>query len=497
MGALPRAIAPSLGGDPDVLGKISRLRAGARPRVLDLFAGCGGMSLGFLRAGCEIVAGVEIDPHAAASHALNFHRAGGAGGPRDIAATDPATLAGELGLGRAAAAVDIVVGGPPCQAYARVGRAKLAHLRDDPKAFRRDPRQTLWRRYIDHVRAFRPVALVIENVPDILNQGGDNVAEAIAEALGAEGYEARYTLLNAAFYGVPQARERLFLVAHRRELGAPVRFPAPTRRAELPPGYASARAHALRGVGPGPSRYLPPPQPAADLPPAVTVAEALGDLPQIDGASVRRGPRRPGGPVSPYRDVAPSGYARLLREWPGFPADPAGVADHAGAVRCTPRDGWLFAAMPEGAQYPEALAIAERRLAEEAGARGESPGSPGWQALRQALVPPYDPTKFPNRWWKMRRDAPARTLMAHLGKDGYSHIHPDPAQGRTISVREAARLQSFPDGFRFEGTMNPAFRQIGNAVPPLLAAAVAGSILEAILEGEADLRAPRRPIWGC
>ena len=73
----------------------------------------------------------------------------------------------------------------------------------------------------------------------------------------------------------------------------------------------------------------------------------------------------------------------------------------------------------------------------------------------------------------MWRDQPARTLMAHLGKDSYSHIHYDSDQARTISVREAARLQSFPDGFVFCGTMNPAFRQIGNAVPPLLAKALA------------------------
>ena len=88
-----------------------------------------------------------------------------------------------------------------------------------------------------------------------------------------------------------------------------------------------------------------------------------------------------------------------------------------------------------------------------------------YDALRKAFVPPYDPGKFPNKWWKLRADMPSRTLMAHIGKDTYSHIHYDAAQARTISVREAARLQSFPDGFLFEGTMNPAFRQIGNAVP--------------------------------
>jgi DNA (cytosine-5)-methyltransferase 1 len=82
----------------------------------------------------------------------------------------------------------------------------------------------------------------------------------------------------------------------------------------------------------------------------------------------------------------------------------------------------------------------------------------------------------------MEPDLPARTLMAHLGKDGYSHIHYDSSQARTISVREAARLQSFPDGFVFSGTMNPAFRQIGNAVPPLLAKAIAAKMIRRIRE---------------
>jgi DNA (cytosine-5)-methyltransferase 1 len=97
--------------------------------------------------------------------------------------------------------------------------------------------------------------------------------------------------------------------------------------------------------------------------------------------------------------------------------------------------------------------------------------------------------KFPNRWWKLEPGQPVRTLMAHIGKDTYSHIHWDSDQGRTISVREAARLQGFPDGFVFEGTMNPAFRQIGNAVPPLMAAAIA-EVMLASLRGAAERLAP-------
>ena len=94
--------------------------------------------------------------------------------------------------------------------------------------------------------------------------------------------------------------------------------------------------------------------------------------------------------------------------------------------------------------------------------------------------PPYPLGSCPNRWWKLRPDYPSRTLMAHMGKDTYSHINYDSSQARVISVREAARLQSFPDGFRFSGTMNPAYRQIGNAVLPLLAQRLAESMLAAI-----------------
>ncbi len=106
-----------------------------------------------------------------------------------------------------------------------------------------------------------------------------------------------------------------------------------------------------------------------------------------------------------------------------------------------------------------------------------SENSFAYQELWDACVPRYDVGKFPNKWRKIARGEPVRTLMAHLGKDSYSHIHYDNNQARTISVREAARLQSFPDGFRFVGTMNPAFKQIGNSVPPLMANALASHIL--------------------
>jgi DNA (cytosine-5)-methyltransferase 1 len=139
-------------------------------------------------------------------------------------------------------------------------------------------------------------------------------------------------------------------------------------------------------------------------------------------------------------------------------------------------------AAPGGDEYPAAHRVANRLFEEEARRRRISRGSTEWKRLHRAMVPPYDPGKFPNRWWKLHENGPARTLMAHIGKDTYSHIHYDSAQGRVISVREAARLQSFPDGFIFSGTMNPAFRQIGNAVPPVMGREIAKTILASLRE---------------
>ena len=180
-----------------------------------------------------------------------------------------------------------------------------------------------------------------------------------------------------------------------------------------------------------------------------------------------------------------------MRTWPGFEAAAEGLKDHV--IRYLPRDYPLFARLKPGDQYPQAYECALEMLAERIAdlrKQGKAPreGSAEYERLKKSIVPPYDVGKFPNKWRKMWSDQPARTLMAHLGKDSYSHIHYDSEQARTISVREAARLQSFPDGFRFSGTMNPAFRQIGNAVPPLMARALAESIMTALrgVQGQYD-----------
>jgi DNA (cytosine-5)-methyltransferase 1 len=167
--------------------KIATLRRAGMPRVLDLFAGCGGLSLGFQAAGFKIVAAVECDPLASQSHALNFFRSSSStdralhARPRDIVVAEPAEIVSEFGLGRVESGIDAIIGGPPCQAFARVGRAKLREVAKHPDAFLHDPRSNLFLRYLHYVRELHPMVVVMENVPDVLNYGGHNISEEMSE----------------------------------------------------------------------------------------------------------------------------------------------------------------------------------------------------------------------------------------------------------------------------------------------------------------------------
>ncbi len=689
--------------------KLSRLRTGAKLRALDLFAGCGGFSLGFQRAGCEIIAGLELDPFAAMSHAVNFHgrlresdpeRFELHASPRDITQTDPLEFIRSLGYRQPEEAVDVLVGGPPCPTFARVGRAKLREIHDHPEAFKQDPRSQLYLPYLRFVEKLRPLMLVMENVPDIMNYGGHNLAEEICEVLEDDGYRTAYSLLNAANYGVPEMRERFILIGIHRVVGADPRqaFPRVTHHVRFPPGYQGARDVALKTLRQSEqlafeqtapvSRFVEtPPQdhldPEQDGP--VTAEEALRDLPvetrHLRG-QLKKGRRDLSDASStPYPNgaskVASVYVRRHMWGWPGFESGPGTDRIRAHVIRSlSNRDYRLFAAMEPGWQYPEAYKLAAHFFAEHVAALHErsirvpdelptgraiedacraiadallESFEPTWEAqlagavrawdglrdlverhirhkrdyktileqlrdvsrhpegsvvaldlmedwlrigralrglleansgdsslavdfkgllacwrlresyergfsalaieqvgivpldlargsrfaelknrvrfhqkewesssmkplelrcqrvawcimrfvqrageclnLKHQFVPPYDPGKFPNKWRKMEPDWPARTLMAHLGKDSYSHIHYDSKQARTISVREAARLQSFPDGFRFAGSMNPGFRQIGNAVPPLFAFAMADRLLGVARHASLDERA--------
>jgi DNA (cytosine-5)-methyltransferase 1 len=475
--------------------KLNRIAQGERPRVLDLFAGCGGISLGFQSAGFDLVGAVEFDPAAAKSHAMNFHKNCNPdqfiahAKARDITKTEPAELFADFGLtGNLVDQIDLIVGGPPCQAFARVGRAKLREVAEHPEAFLNDPRSNLYLRYLDYVGTLKPLAILMENVPDVLNFGGHNIAEEVCEVLEGWGYQVHYTLLNAVYYGVPEMRERMFLVAYRSDMKIKEWFPKPTNWIDLPQGYLNSRQVALKTVTGDlfaeDTHYMPPPQAHNKLIPAVTAIEALEDLPFIGDDSeqkIKKGARH-FDTLQKYRQNKNlNNYQCLMRSWPNFTAD-SGIYDHV--IRYLPRDYKIFREMKPGDQYPEAYQLALDMLNKKLLSIEKLEGKPlskkttRYKTLLAEYVPPYDPGKFPNKWRKMEPDKPARTLMAHLGKDSYSHIHYDSSQARTISVREAARLQSFPDGFKFHGPMNPAFKQIGNAVPPLMARMIAETIIK-------------------
>ena len=143
------------------------------------------------------------------------------------------------------------------------------------------------------------------------------------------------------------------------------------------------------------------------------------------------------------------------------------MTDHY--CRWTPRDFETFARMDYGDRYRQALAIAADRY--DAARRAYAQGR-GGRPLRRHFVPPYPDDVFDEKWRKLDPDEPSHTITAHLAKDTYSHIHYSARQKRAITIREAARLQSFPDSFEFTGNMGDMFEQIGNAVPPLFARAL-------------------------
>ncbi len=445
------------------------------PTVVDLFCGAGGFSLGFAAAGFRIVLGVDHEPVAGETFKKNLGaiqpheppqvRAGRDGDLEDLDLQDLQCTA-----------PDVLIGGPPCQGFSRVGRAKLNKL--DPTGFHSDPRNELYLRFLEAAEVLQPRAVVMENVPGMLRVKETNVADVAAADLSELGYQVGYAVLNAAWYGVPQFRERFIMIGLRSDLGIRPSMPDATHVARLPTGYQ--RPTSPRHWHPSfdfvRCEELPVELELARLQ-APTTHDALGDLPILTEhlGSSEGPPRGSFRRELKYHSEPHSDYAQLMRNWPGL-KNPHVVVDHA--IRRTPRDYETFARMNPGDRYPTAYAIAERRFHErysnlESEGRAPLPGTPDFKELWDSIVPPYRSDLFVDKWKKLVPGEPSWTVPAHLAKDSYSHIHYDSSQGRAISVREAARLQSFPDAFVFEGNMGECLRQIGNAVPPLLARALA------------------------
>lgn len=471
--------------------KLLAARTRGHLRSVDLFAGCGGMTLGFHREGIRCISAVELNDAARSSHALNFGRVApseGYSSHANVTTVTPAESIAHLHpLFPDDDAVDVVIGGPPCQAFSRLGRAALWDLAGKKHAHGQDARATMYHYFLEYVAELRPIAFVMENVREIGKFVGRNVAEEIAVTADALGYETRYALLNAAWYGVPQLRERMIIIGINKELGISPTFPRRTHRYDLPVGYSTSRAgKGTHEVLQPADHYVDHADNARTTHPAVTAADAFCDLPPIlEHLDGRTGKGRPRDPLAATKYLeGENDFTRLMRNWPHFVS---GASFTGHVIRYTPRDYETFRRMPAGGMYPEAVATAElifqERLkkARRSSGKSISEGSAEWLVLRSQTVPPYRSDRYPNKFRKMWADHPARTVPAHIGKDSYSHIHFDSAQARCISLREAARLQSFPDAFRLSGSMNEQLTQIGNAVPPLMAAAIARNLKRQLL----------------
>lgn len=446
-------------------------------RTLDLFAGAGGLSLGFQAAGARVIGAVERDSAAAET----FERVFSSEAPvmfsgeteGDVNLLDVDRLMDSL-----PSSPEIVIGGPPCQGFSRIGRAKHASLLRKEDRIRsggiRDVGQNLLYQYfLEVVKSAKPLAFVMENVPGMRQLMGNDFGRRIAREAHGLGYNVRYFVLNAAHYGVPQNRWRLFFVGLRADLGVDVVPIPPTRTHD---GQADV------GFAPLPEDdwFLSGADiPVVDAPlPTVTVREAIGDLPKLKAHLLGEKPTERRLPLR----RAPSGYVQMLRMWPGHEASETVSGSwyrHVGGVSGR-QDHRIFELMAQGDRYPDAIEIGNTLFHEHLAGMPQPPqvGSVEWERLKARFVPAYRNDAFDEKWRKLVDDEPSWTVTAHLSRDAYSHIHYDSRQSRTITVREAARLQSFPDAIEFAGNHGDRYRQIGNAVPPVLSRAIAVTLLQ-------------------
>lgn len=402
---------------------------------IDLFAGCGGLTDGFEQTGnFRLVAAVEWDPAACRTLAQRLRSRWGYTDAEDRVirfdiqrpkeliygwSGDPEYLSGR-GLRRMAPKgekVEVIIGGPPCQAYSVAGRIRDKH------GMRCDYRNYLFESYLEVVRYFRPRIVVFENVPGMLSArpGGIPIIEKIKKAFKSVGYEItddvrRDAVFDFRDYGVPQTRRRVILVGlRRRDAGTVPQNLLRSLYHEILPGF---RYNKIRNV-----------------------ADAIGDLSSF----------------SPLRRSTALGGRRFSHH-PFL----ASVANHVPRYH-NKRDIGIFR---ELAKDLDSLTGRYRTVKD----------------LQELYTDRTGRTSNVHKYHVLGWDEPSNTVPAHLYKDGLRHIHPDWRQARSITVREAARLQTFDDEFEFLGSMGDQFKMIGNAVPPLFAKALGNAVYKLLTD---------------
>jgi len=415
-----------------VTGKVSR-KSKTRPTGIDLFAGAGGLALGFEQAGFDVLAAVEYDPVHAGVHSFNFPHS-------KVLCRNIATLRGQDVVGAAAEGwkahkrpgslrgrIDVVFGGPPCQGFSSIGKRLVD-----------DERNQLVFHFFRLITEIRPRYFVMENVPGMMAGGHSGILAELVREFELSGYAVRVPpqVLNAADHGVPQNRKRLFLMGADQGETLP-EYPTPQ----------TARASAVHQRG---GDFQLAFSGAVDLPSGPTVAEAIRDLPDLDSFAellTKDSTRLAKRDLSRIEKTA-SEYAQVLR---GQAKDTADLS--------YPRK-WDREVMTSSLRT-EHTKVSVRRFA----------------ATAQGEVEPI------SRYLRLPEDGLCNTLRAGTGSERGAYTSPRPIHPtlpRVISVREAARLHSFPDWFRFHKTKWHGFRQVGNSVPPLLGRAVASAVVRAL-----------------
>lgn len=406
---------------------------------IDLFAGAGGLSEGFIKAGFTPIAHVEMDTAACftlktriAYHFLKSKKSTkytsylkGKITREELYEEVPPELMDSvinIPIGPDTNAeihkkiktqlknrtADLIIGGPPCQAYSLVGRARSA---DGMKS---DSRNHLYLEYAGYLKKYNPKMFVFENVLGLMSAGNGEYIFKMKKEFDRVGYEVKEFLFNAHDFGVLQNRKRVILIGYKKELK--ISLP------EIKPIYKSSH----------------------------TVKAIFEDLPILKAG---RGKDKD------------DKYAKPINEY---------------LQKFSIRNGLevltQHISRPHTEQDKEIYRIAIEKLA-----KGERLN---YTSLPGRLKTHKNQTSFFDRFKVVDANSHfSQTVVAHIAKDGHYYIHPDIKQNRSISIREAARLQSFPDNFYFEGVKEnsnrtSAFKQIGNAVPPLMAQAIATKLKE-------------------
>lgn len=367
------------------------IKATEKMNVIDLFCGCGGFSNGFERAGFRVALGIDLWEDATITFKHNHPNAKVVN--RDITETTPEELLriASLQLDE----VDVIIGGPPCQGFSISGKRLID-----------DPRNKLYKSFVQIVSAIMPKVFVMENVPGLVSMANGTIRDQILEDFSSLGYKVAVKQLTASDYGVPQARKRVFFVGiNSIKLLRTAEFHFPE------PAFGESEG----------------------LTPFVTCEDALSDLDFISETEMLP-------EIDQYVKEASSDYQRKMRQNSAF------LLNHVATIH-TQKTRDIIAMVPDGENY---------------------------KALPREL---WETRKVHIAWTRMNSKKPCFTIDT-----GHNH-HFHYRANRVPTVRESARIQSFPDDFKFMGIKTSQLKQVGNAVPPLMAEAVARAIKDTIERG--------------